>query len=383
MKGNLKIVFSGMIAADPHQGGATWAVLQYLLGFRALGHDVCLIEPVRRKALRPSQAVLGDTENAAYFREVVEQYGLTDHAALLLEGSTETVGLSYESLRKITENADILFNVSGMLQDECLLAGIARRVYLDLDPTFIQLWAAEYGIDMSFDAHNHFVTIGQEIGQPECDVPTCGRDWKTTHQPVVLSEWPVAEQIEHDAFTSIGNWRAYGSAESKGVFYGQKAHSVRDFMDLPSRTEENIILALAIYAGDEKDIDALAANGWACLDPRQVAGTPSDYRTFIQRSKAELGIAKHGYVQSQCGWFSDRSVCYLASGRPVVAQDTGFSRRLPLGEGLLSFSTSEEAASAIDRVRSDYSRHSAAARSIAEDIFDSNKVLPRLLEEVM
>ncbi len=187
----LRIVVSGMIAADPHQGGATWAVLQYILGFRELGHDVCLIEPVAPKSLRPHGASLGESDNAAYFLQVAEEFGLRDRAALLLAGTTNTVGMSYSDVEAFTGRADVIFNISGMLEDERLLARIPRRVYLDLDPAFIQLWAADYGIDMRFAAHNRFVTIGQQIGEPGCDVPTCGISWIKTHQPVVLSQWLV------------------------------------------------------------------------------------------------------------------------------------------------------------------------------------------------
>ena len=371
-----------MIAADPHQGGATWAVLQYVMGLQELGHDVYFVEPIRRKNLRPSGADFGQSQNAEYFHHVVEEHGLNGRAALLLEGTEETVGLTYCELREVAARADILLNVSGMLEDSRLVAGIPLRVYLDLDPAFIQLWASEYGIDMRFAAHNRFVTIGQALGEPECPIPTCGLDWIKTVQPVVLSRWAVGDEVEHDAFTTVGNWRAYGSAEYRGEFYGQKAHSIRELLALPRLTNETIAPALAIYSGDEKDIEALRANGWSLLDPQRVAGTPADYRRFVGGSKGELAVAKSGYVKSHCGWFSDRSVCYLASGRPVIAQETGFSKRLPVGEGLLAFSTAEEAAAAIDNVSCDYPRHRAAARRIAEEVFDSRKVLPGLLEAI-
>jgi hypothetical protein len=379
----LTILFSGMMAGDPHQGGATWAVLQYLLGFKELGHDVYFIEPIRRKELRPPATQLSESENARYFNDVVRDFALEGRAGLLLTGTSETVGLSYHEMQQISGRADVLFNVSGMLEDDRLIANIPTRVYLDLDPAFVQIWAAEYGIDMRFDAHNQFVTIGQQIGERGCDVPTCDLEWRKTNQPVVLSEWPVGGPIARDAFTTIGNWRAYGSTERDGVFYGQKVHSTRDLIDLPTRTTEQFAAAFAIYPGDDKDIADLRRNDWNLLEPRTVAGTPREYRRFVQGSKAELGIAKSGYVKSRCGWFSDRSACYLASGRPVVAQETGFSRHLPTGEGLLAFATADQAAACVESVRRDYDTHSRASRRIAEDVFDSKKVLPRLLEAVL
>src|SRR5438876_6857531 len=185
------IVLSGMIAADPHQGGATWAVLQYLLGLRRLGHDVTFVEPLPETALRPAGAPLAHSTNASCFRQVMAEFGLEQTSALLLAGTRQTVGMPYENLRRVADRADVLINISGMLTDPELIGRIPARVYLDLDPAFIQLWHAVQGIDMRFAAHTHFVTIGQAIGRPDCAVPTCGRSWITTPQPIVLSRWPV------------------------------------------------------------------------------------------------------------------------------------------------------------------------------------------------
>lgn len=378
----LRIIVSGMIAGDPRQGGATWAVLQYVLGLRRLGHEVYFVEPVKAKSLRPGGARLAESENAAYFRAVVEEFGLAGYAALLDEATHETAGLDYATLCAVARRADVLFNISGMLTDAALLEPIPRRVYLDLDPAFIQLWQSEYDIDMRFAAHTHFVTIGLAIGTPGCPVPDCGVRWTKTLQPVVLGEWPVAERIETDALTTVGNWRGYGSVEYQGQHYGQKAHSLRAFFELPRRTRERFAPALGIHPAETGDLAALAENGWQITDPARVAGTPADYRRFIQGSKAEFGIAKSGYALSRCGWFSDRSVCYLASGRPVLAQETGFSKWLPAGEGLFAFQNMDEALAGIDAMNADYARHARAARSLAEEHFDSDKVLPRMLEEV-
>jgi hypothetical protein len=235
---------------------------------------------------------------------------------------------------------------------------------------------------MRFGGHTHFVTVGLAVGQPGCSVPTCGRDWITTLQPIVLSCWPVAQRIAHDALTTVANWRGYGSIEHRGVSYGQKAHSLRRLVDLPTRTDERFVLALAIHPDETADLDGLARNGWRLVDPRRVAGTPSSYRRFIRGSKAELGVAKSGYVAASCAWFSDRSACYLASGRPVVAQDTGFSRFLPTGAGLFAFETADGVLAAVAELRRDYARHARAARAIAEEHFDSDKVLSRLLDRV-
>jgi hypothetical protein len=224
--------------------------------------------------------------------------------------------------------------------------------------------------------------VGQALGHDDCSVPTCGLDWIPTVPPVVLERWPVGGPIVHDALTMVGNWRAYGSITHDGVFYGQKAHALRELIELPRLGDERFLLALAIHAEETKDLAALADNGWELTDPRLVAGTPSAYRAFVRGSKAELGIAKAGYVVARCAWFSDRSACYLASGRPVVAQDTGFGAYLPTGEGLLAFATIEDVLVAIDELNRDYLRHARAARALAEEHFDSDRVLTRLLARV-
>jgi hypothetical protein len=300
----------------------------------------------------------------------------------LLQGTRETVGEPYDDLRRVARHADVVVNISGMLADADLLEPIPIRVYLDLDPAFVQLWQAVEGIDMRFGGHTHFVTVGARIGQAACAVPTCGVRWLHTLPPVVLTEWPPAETIERDAFTTVGNWRGYGSIEHEGVLYGQKAHSLRRFFDLPSRTGERFEVALAIHPDETRDLEALSQNRWDLVDPQQVAGTPGAYRQFVRGSRAELGIAKSGYVNSRCGWFSDRSACYLASGRPVLAQDTGFGDVLPAGRGLLAFESADDVLAGIQALRQDYRGHAAAARELAEAYLDSDRVLARFLDAV-
>jgi hypothetical protein len=379
MKSRLNILIGGMIAGVPYQGGATWAVLQYVLGFKRLGHQVYFVETLDDAALKPTGSPLARSNNAEYFRHVISEFGLGASAALSLKGTEETIGLPYSQLQKILQRADVLVDISGKLADERLTEHIPLRLYLDLDPAFTQLWHEIQGVDMQFDGHTHFLTVGLAIGQPNSSVPTCGIKWATTLQPIVLEHWPAVEPLPFAPLTTVANWRGYGSIKRQGVMYGQKAHSLRQFINVPMRTTERFLLALAIHPDEKQDLQALKENGWVLLDPMQVADTPSHYQKFIQNSKGELGVAKSGYVASDCVWFCDRSICYLASGHPVIAEETGFSHFIPTGEGLYSFATSDDLLANIDELNHDYERHSRAARALAEDYFDSDKVLNRML----
>jgi hypothetical protein len=364
-----------MIAATPGQGGATWAILQYLLGLRRLGWEVCFMEPVDADGLASSAP-------ARYCGEVMARFGLDDRWALIPSGGGDPVGMSRRRVDAVARDAEVLINVSGMLENPAILDRVSVRVYLDLDPGFAQIWHAEEGVDMRLDAHTHFVTVADAIGRPECPIPTCGRDWIPTLPPVVLEEWPVATGIEHRAATTVGHWRSYGSIHRDGIQYGQKAHSLRPLIDLPRRLPGRFALALAVHPDEAKDLAALRENGWELLDPADVAGTPEDYRRFVQGSWCEFGLAKSGYVVSGSGWFSDRSACYLASGRPVIAQDTGFGRRLPIGDGLLAFRSADDVAAGFEKLEADYEHHRAAARRVAEEHLGSDRVLETLLQRI-
>jgi len=382
----LKILLCGMLAGDPRQGGATWAVLQYVAGLTALGHDVLALEPA------PPGALDRDSDVRAYFESLTVPAGDVGagdrrgrgqgRLALIATGGSQTLGVPFSQVAAFAGEADLLLNVSGMLRDERLLESIEVRAFVDLDPGFNQVWQAQ-GEDMGFDLHTHFVTVGGLVGTPGCPIPTCGRSWIATLPPVALEHWPpAAEQPRRDAFTTVGNWRSYGSPEHAGIRYGQRAHSLRELYDLPRHVEARFELALGIHPQETADLEALSASGWLLVDPLEVAGTPGAYRDFVRGSKAELCVAKSGYVASRGGWFSDRSACYLASGRPVAAQETGFAELLPTGEGLICFATTAEAAQAVSEIEAHPRRHRLAARALAEEHLDAGRVLSRLLERL-
>ncbi len=376
MKGT--IVIGGSVAQKPHHGGHTWVFLQYLLGFRRLGWDVLLLdrlEPAMSRDAAGRPCAPTDSISYEFFCALLERFELT---GVLLSGN-ETIGLSRPELLERVGRAALLLNVMGFIEDEEILGRAPRRVFLDIDPGFPQIWHAQ-GLAQMFDGHDDFVTIGENLGRPNCEIPTCGLSWITTPQPVVLEHWPVADGGGRGPTTSIASWRgAYGPIEFGGRSYGQRAHEFRRFVNLPERTGEAFELALDIHPDDERDRARLTASGWRLIDPAAAAGDPFAYREFIGRSRAEFMVAKNLYVDTCSGWFSDRSICYLASGKPVLAQDTGLGGRYPRDLGLLLFSDLDQAAAAVEAVSGDYERHCRAAREIAEQYFDSDVVLGRLL----
>jgi glycosyltransferase involved in cell wall biosynthesis len=368
----LRIAVSGMVAGELDQGGAAWSILQYVLGLRRLGHEVLLVEPVA------AAAPLAGSPSARYLEAVAAELGL-EHAALVSADGSETTGVGRGRLLELIGETDLLLNVSGMLTASDFFEPVPIRAYLDLDPFFNQLWHLQ-GTDMRFAGHTHFVTIATALGESGCEVPSLGLEWIRTLPPVVLEAWPLAPEPAAFPFTSVGHWRSYGPIEHEGRRYGLRAHSLRELIELPRRSGAEFALALGIHESERADIDALAEHGWRLIDPLEVAATPSRYREFVRASTAEIGIAKEGYVRSRSGWFSDRSACYLACGRPVLAQDTGFGGALPSGDGLLAFSNVEEAAAAADDVLSRPADHARAARAIAVDLLDSDRVLTKLLD---
>jgi hypothetical protein len=366
----VKIVLSGMFAGVPRQGGATWAALQYALGLRRLGHQVIVVEETAGENF---------VQAARRLEALVAEFDLDRRAVLIDRRSRAVAGSTRAQLSRTVGGAELLLNLAGTLTDEDVLDAVRLRAFVDLDPAFTQLWHSVEEIDVGLDRHERLITVGRAIGTPRCTVPTCGRAWITTPQPIVLERWPYAGEASGRALTTVGHWRSYGSIEHAGVRYGQKAHALRPLLDLPARVRVPFRLALGIDPREREDLKALARHGWRLLDPAEVAATPSAYGSFIRRSWAEFGVAKLGYVVSRCGWFSDRSLCYLASGRPVIAQDTGFASWLPVGEGLFAFSCAEDVVAAVEELHGRYSFHRRAARELAAEVFDSDRVLTEML----
>jgi hypothetical protein len=381
------LIVAGALANKPHNGGEAWVRLGWVLGLRRLGHEVYFgeqIDPATCTDDAGRPVAFGASVNRRYFEQVTGRFGIAEASTLLC--GDEWFGLPPTRLRAVAERADALFNISGHLRVEALLSPPPRRVYVDIDPGFTQVWHAQ-GADLGLDRHNVHYTIGWHIGTPGCPIPTGGFDWRRVRPPVVLEHWPALAPHSPDAavrFTTIASWRPnYGSLEWGGVTYGLKLHEFRRLIDLPRRRPGlRFELALHIYPGDEKDRIALVEHGWTVVAP-DVATTPHDFRDYVAGSGAEFSAAQGVYVHARTGWFSDRTATYLASGRPALVQDTGLaSSGLPTGLGLVPFGTAEEAAAGAESIAANYTAHCAAARRVAEEHFDSDRVLARLLQEI-
>lgn len=380
-----RVIIAGSLAQRPGVGGHAWVFLQYLLGLRRLGFEVLFLDWLDAAMCRDAaggRCGVGESWNVRYLAEVMARAGLSDAWSVSFNHGEQTLGRSRAAVLEFARETDVLINVMGFLSETEILGCVRRRAFLDIDPGFGQMWQ-ELGLAAVFGGHDAYVTIGENIGQPGCTIPTCGLEWITSPQPVVLDQWPAVATADDAAFTSIVSWRGpFGPVEYAGQTYGLRVHEFRKFVSLPHVTGQRFDLALDIDPGESRDLALLQENGWNLLDPRAAVSGTDGYRSFIQRSKAELMIAKNMYVQSRGGWVSDRSICYLASGRPVLAQDTGFSQRYPVGEGLLAFKTLEEARAGVEEISRNYARHCGAARDVAVEYFDSDKVLERLLEKI-
>ena len=379
-----RIIVTGQIAQYP-LGGVTWFYLQYLLGLRRLGHDVYYFEDSGQWPFNPQEEGLAEKPdfNVQYLANVMSSFGLENRWAYRFPWEDQWFGVPVEERRELIESADMLINVSGTLEKPQNYRSVPRMVYIDTDPVFTQIKLARGQADYRawVETHDVHFSFGERIGSdlPHY-VPATGIDWKPTRPPVVISEWnPLAPF--RDVYTTVMNWTSHNSVEYRGQSYGQKDVEFGQFMSLP-RSVNPTVIEIAAGAGKNRHTpyELLRHNGWIIVNPDEVCPDLESFRNYTQSSRGEWSIAKNGYVRGQSGWFSERSARYLASGRPVIAQETGFSEIIPTGEGLLAYSNLDEAVSAIQEVERNYERHARAARSIAASHFDSDKVLGSLVE---
>ena len=379
----LRIVVSGLIGQYPI-GGNAWAYFQWVLGLARLGHDVYYIEDTGQWPYNPLEGGVsrGCDYNVEYIDAIMSRHEMGDRWAYRFPWESQWFGLEERARSEILASADLLINVSGTLERPGEYRTVRRLAYVDTDPVFtkVKLARGQQDFKALVDAHDVQFSFGEVKSSL---VPYTGHDWRPTRQPVVLDEWtPVEEQ--RDAFTTVMNWTSYNTVSYEGTTYGQKDVEFMRFVDLP-RLAAPSTFEIAVNAGKTRrtPYDLLKHRGWNVVDPSTACPDLDSYRNYIRTSKAEWTVAKNGYVQGRSGWFSERSAVYLASGRPVVTQDTGFGEVLPVGKGLMAFTTLDEAVDAVKEVEADHADHSRAARAIAEEYFDSDKVLASFLERAL
>ncbi len=385
----MRIVVTGLLGQFAF-GGVTWDYLQYLLGFRALGHDVWYLEDSGAWPYDPVRQTYGEdsTHNTAYLGSIMAEFGLGDRW-VYRNGATGTFhGAGERAARDLIKHADLLLNVSsaGWLKD--YEWGVKHQMFIDGDPMFAQVSLldpknADYFARVR--AHDSHFTFGLNVGGPGCLVPDTGIRWRKTVQPIALDQWPAQTDaaaqgsIGLDRFTTVMNWSSYAPVEWQGHTYGQKNLEFERFKTLPQLTPQRLEMAMGHGIGAVRPDAELRALGWTLLEASDALPDHRSYREFLRTSKAEWSVAKHGYVAARTGWFSCRTACYLALGRPAVVQETGWSDFIPAGDGLLAFSTLEEAADAIADINDHYAEHQAAARALAEQFFEAKKVCHDLL----
>ncbi len=413
MNSPLRIIVTGLIAQHPHLGGVTWDYLQYVLGLAQLGHDVFYFEDSGEWPYNLNGGPSGNewiaydcSFNVNYLASIMGRYGLTEKWAYRFPIKPKWFGLSQQRRREVLSSADLLINVSGTLKRPEDYRQVRRLAYIDSDPVFTQvklnLSRGQSKFRRRVAVHDVFFSFGEDFS---ARVPTTEYRWRPTRTPILLSEWRPSPR-HRNIFTTVMNWTSYKPLTCSGQNYGQKDVEFRRFLELPAMVGP-ARLEVAMnktqhmkWETQEKDFpenvaailrdhpqwtpwELLKHMKWRVVDAVRVCGNLDSYRNYIESSKAEWSVAKNGYVRGQAGWFSCRSACYLAAGRPVIVQDTGFSTVLPVGEGILAFNTMEEAVAGIRAVETDYTRHTKAARDIAEEYFDSRKVLGRLIEDAM
>ena len=379
----LRIVLANQTLADYPQGGGHWTCfLQYLFGLTALHHRVFWLE------------LLHSTGNPARDQRLIDiffgrfnRYGFKDRCAVLLYSPQVTeptleagqpYGMSRERLRAIAQDSDLLWNFACSLRQP-LLSLFRRRVLIDGDPGHLQVSALTW--DMGIHDHHAFLSAGTRLHAPDCQVPTLGVKWHQFVQFVYLPMWEVGPDPGIDApFSSVTQWK-WEQLEFQGrILSVSKRDAYVRYIDLPKRARRPFQLAANIHPQDATgDHERLLTRGWELVNPHRVTRTPSSYQNYIKQSRAEFSCPKPIHKELKTGWFSDRSACYLASGRPVLAEDTGFSQYLPTGRGLVCFNNLEEAVAGVAEIDRDYPQHMRAARELAQEYLNSEKRLPAML----
>jgi hypothetical protein len=365
--------------------GVAWQAVHYLLGFQALGYDVYYVED---SGAWPYDPRLGRTTEdcthaVRWIAEVLGRFGLGERWAYVEVERGAIHGLPRARLDALYRDAAAIVNLCGATAPREEHRRGPRLLYVETDPVYEQLRIA-LGASSSLDflaSHDVLFTYGENLGAPDCPVPLARFTWKTTRPPVVLDCWEPHTDPRAACFTSIASWENKGKDITwEGVTYQWSKHvNFLRFVTLPGRVPQRF--RLAMDPNDPAVAAELTRHGWQLSALRPVSGDVAGYRDFIYDSRGEFTVAKDIYVRPRSGWFSDRSVCYLAAGKPVVTQDTGFGKYVPTGAGLFAYATLEEAADALARIDADYAAHGAAARRVAAEHFAAGPVLRRLVRD--
>jgi hypothetical protein len=382
------VVATRGVSGLPQFAGNTWAFLQYVVGLSRLGVETYWVD--HQAKLDPRMAAQNgrprphaDCHSVDYararFDELARAFGFEGRYCILYDEET-AYGMTAGDLGELGRDAQLLLNFAGPLPPPSPLLQIERRAYLDLDPGFTQIWAQQ--LDLGLEHYQFFFSVGQSVSRPEFTISTLGIPWEPIFPPVVLDLWPARIDTSSERLSTVADWHGSQFAECEGELYGGKREEFMRFLELPRRAGRPVELALCMFQEDHDDLGVLLRNDWVVRDPFLYAGDPDSYREFIQFSRAEVSVAKAGYVRSRSGWVSDRTACYLASGKPAVVQSTGVEGCLPTGSGLLTFDTVDEACAALDELDAAYLDHCKAARRLAETYFDARIVLASMLDRV-
>lgn len=400
----LRVVVVGTLASMPYAGMA-WMHMQIVVGLRRLGHDVYYMEvssvwpydPIRKTKVNDSSYAL------PYLARIAGQFGLADRWAYRRSYSDkEWLGMSQAKAEDLLANADLVLNVAGATRVRTKQnLKVKRLVYYGTDPVYHEIaFANRDGIARrTIDQHDDFVTYGENIGNPDCPIPPLPRLRSRTRQPVLIDFWQDGRPSKEE-FTTVCNWKQGGhDIQFRGeTYYWSKDREFMKFIALPKLVQTPVELSMGLTDakvtrpgfGDlipaqgmtEDELDLLISNGWKLNDAHAFTTDPWAYRSYVIASRGEFSVARDQNVRLRSGWFSERSACYLAAGRPVITQDTGFGTVLPTGEGLFAFNTMDDIVAAFEKVRSDYDRHSRAARAIAEEYFRAETVLHKVIQDL-
>ena len=365
--------------------GIAWQAIHYLKGFQALGWDVYYVEDSGAPPYDPSVGgVTGKSDYAVrYLTEVMRRSGFADRWAYVDVLENKTHGLSRQRLDELYRGAAGIVNLCGATRPRAEHRQTGKLIYIETDPVYEQLQLANGDTSSRefLEQHDVLFTYGENLGEPDCPVPLGPFTWKKTRPPVLMDEWDALADAAARYFTTVASFQNKGkNVVWQGETYQwSKESNFVAMLDLPRHTPQPFQMAM------KPENPAIAARvrtaGWNLIDPEETSHDLDGYRAFIQGSRGELTVAKDIYVRPRSGWFSDRSVCYLAAGRPVVTQDTAFDKFIPTGSGLFAYATMEEAVDALARINADYAAHSAGARAVAREHFEATSVLRRLLAD--